>query len=125
MPMPAVSLNESLTRLFRPRNVAVIGASRTPGRQGNTALRHMIKGGFAGGIFPVNPSGEKIEGRLDRLDDFIVTLTSADGIQRSFRRRGDVPRVQIRNPMATHIRLLSEYSDTDIPNVTAYLVTLK
>jgi cytochrome c oxidase cbb3-type subunit 3 len=71
------------------------------------------------------PSGEKIEGRLDRMDDFIVTLTSADGIQRSFRRRGDVPRVQIRNPMATHIRLLSEYTDTDIHNVTAYLVTLK
>jgi len=53
----------ALERLFRPRNVAVIGASRTPGKQGNTALRHLIRGGFAGGIFPVNPSGEKIEGK--------------------------------------------------------------
>ena len=61
--MPAVPINESLTRLFRPRNVAVIGASRTPGKQGNTALRHAIKGGFTGGIFPVNPSGEEIEGQ--------------------------------------------------------------
>jgi len=53
----------ALERLFRPRNVAVIGASRTPGKQGNTALRHLIRGGFAGGIFPVNPSGEEIEGK--------------------------------------------------------------
>jgi acyl-CoA synthetase (NDP forming) len=53
----------SLERLFRPKNVAVVGASRTPGKQGNTALRHLIKGGFAGGIFPINPSGEEIEGK--------------------------------------------------------------
>jgi acyl-CoA synthetase (NDP forming) len=53
----------ALERLFRPQNVAVIGASRTPGKQGNTALKHLIKGGFTGGIFPVNPSGEEIEGR--------------------------------------------------------------
>ena len=31
------------------------------------------------------PSGEKVDGRLDRIDDFIVALTSADGTRRSFR----------------------------------------
>ena len=31
-------------------------------------------------------SGERVEGRLDRIDDFIVILTQADGTQRSFRR---------------------------------------
>ena len=70
-------------------------------------------------------TGEKIEGRLDRIDDFVVTLTTSDGIQRSFQRRGDVPRVEVNNPLEMHTKLLTEYTDRDIHNVTAYLVTLK
>ena len=71
------------------------------------------------------PSGERVEGRLDRLDDFIVVLTAADGRHRSFSRRGGVPRVEVSNPMARHSELLTEYADADIHDVTAYLATLK
>jgi cytochrome c oxidase cbb3-type subunit 3 len=71
------------------------------------------------------PSGQKVEGRLDRIDDFIVVLTPADGVQRSFRRTGDVPRVEIRDPLEGHRKLLSVYTDKDIHDVTAYLVTVK
>ncbi len=71
------------------------------------------------------PSGERVEGRLERLDDFVVVLTQADGRHRSFRRRGDTPLVEVSDPMAVHRELLSIYRDTDIHNVTAYLVTLK
>ena len=71
------------------------------------------------------PNGQKIEGRLDRIDDFLILLTTADGVQRSIARSGDVPKVEVRDPMATHRQLLSKYSDRDIHNVTAYLVTLK
>jgi cytochrome c oxidase cbb3-type subunit 3 len=70
-------------------------------------------------------SGERVEGRLDRIDDFIVILTTADGIQRSFRRSGAVPQVQITDPLAGHKQLLVKYTDKDIHDVTAYLVTLK
>jgi len=70
-------------------------------------------------------SGQKLEGRLDRIDDFIVVLTPADGVQRSVRRIGDVPKVEIHDPLEGHRKLLSEYSDKDIHDVTAYLVTLK
>jgi len=70
-------------------------------------------------------SGERVEGRLDRIDDFIVILTPADGIQRSFRRSGAVPPVQITDPLAGHKQLLVKYTDKDIHDVTAYLVTLK
>jgi cytochrome c oxidase cbb3-type subunit 3 len=70
-------------------------------------------------------SGQKAEGRLDRIDDFIVILTQADGTQRSFRRTGDVPKVEINDPLAGHRSLLSVYTDKDIHDVTAYLVTLK
>jgi cytochrome c oxidase cbb3-type subunit 3 len=70
------------------------------------------------------PNGQKIEGRLDRIDDFIVVLTTADG-QRSFSRTGDVPKVEVRDPLEGHRKLLAVYADRDIHNVTAYLVTLK
>ena len=74
----------------------------------------------------VTPAGgQKVEGRLERLDDFIVTLTPADGVQRSFTRNGDVPKIEIQDPLAGHKQLLSVYTDKDIHDVTAYLVTLK
>ncbi len=71
------------------------------------------------------PSGQKVEGRLVRIDDFIVTLADADGTQQTFRRAGDVPRVEIHDPLQPHKALLGVYSDKDIHNLTAYLVTVK
>jgi acetyltransferase len=44
-----------LDRLFEPRSVAVIGASRKPGRIGTTVLDNMAASGFAGALWPVNP----------------------------------------------------------------------
>jgi cytochrome c oxidase cbb3-type subunit 3 len=69
--------------------------------------------------------GQKHEGRLDRIDDFIVTITMADGLTRTFRRSGGVPAVQITDPLDGHKKLLVKYTDKDIHDVTAYLVTLK
>jgi len=70
-------------------------------------------------------SGEKVEGELDRVDDFSVSLTTSDGAHRSFRTEGDRPKVEIHDPLQPHRDLLRTYSDTDIHNVTAFLVTLK
>ena len=71
------------------------------------------------------PSGEKVEGVLDRIDDFVVSLTQADGTHRSFRTNGDTPKVDIHDPLQPHKQLLTKFTDTDIHNVTAYLATLK
>ena len=71
------------------------------------------------------PSGEKSEGQLRRIDDFIVTLVQADGIERSFRREGDRPKVEIRDPLQGHRDLLAVYTEKNMHDVTAYLVTLK
>ena len=71
------------------------------------------------------PSGEKIQGRLMRVDDFVVSVVDADGAWHSFRRQGAVPKVEIRDPMQGHKELLPIYTDKDIHNVTAYLVTLR
>ena len=42
---------------FEPRSVAVIGASKTPGKAGHEILVNMQANGYAGKIFPVNPGG--------------------------------------------------------------------
>jgi len=47
---------------FEPKSVAVVGASRTPGKIGNTILRNLLKLGYTGRIFPVNPGAGEIEG---------------------------------------------------------------
>ena len=70
-------------------------------------------------------SGEKVEGRLMRLDDFMVVVGLADGTSRSFRRDGDVPKVDVKDPREAHRKLWPTYSDKDIHDVTAYLVTFK
>jgi cytochrome c oxidase cbb3-type subunit III len=70
-------------------------------------------------------NGQRVEGRLDRIDDFIVTLTPADGVQRTFRRAGVVSQVQITDPLAGHKQLWTKLTDKDMHDVTAYLVTLK
>ena len=69
--------------------------------------------------------GQRYEGRLDRIDDFIVTLTQADGMPKTFRRNGNVPAIQITDPLEAHKKMLVKYTDKDMHDVTAYLVTLK
>jgi cytochrome c oxidase cbb3-type subunit 3 len=71
------------------------------------------------------PSGEKVEGRLLRIDDFFVSLTLADGTIRSFTRQGARPRVEVRDPLEPHRALLLVYTDKDMHDVTAFLATLK
>ena len=71
------------------------------------------------------PSGENVEGRLIQIDDFLVTVGLADGTVRTFRRDEDVPRVEVRDPIKAHRDLMAIYTDKDIHDVTAYLVTLQ
>lgn len=53
---------DTLIPLFQPKHVAVVGASRTPGKHGHTVVRNLTRG-FSGGIWPVSPAGEDIEGQ--------------------------------------------------------------
>jgi cytochrome c oxidase cbb3-type subunit 3 len=71
------------------------------------------------------PSGESVEGRLIQIDDFLVTVGRADGTMRTFRREDDIPRVEVHDPMKAHRDLMAVYTDKDIHDVTAYLVTLQ
>jgi acyl-CoA synthetase (NDP forming) len=53
----------SLTPLFRPGRVAVIGASSNPEKMGFQIFRNILEAGFPGDVLPVNPKGEVILGR--------------------------------------------------------------
>ena len=70
------------------------------------------------------PSGAKVEGQLERVDDFAVSIKTADGARRSFR-VGRGVQVTVTDPLQPHRDLLRTYKDADIHNVTAYLSTLK
>ncbi len=52
----------NLDESFRPRSVAVIGASDRPGSVGRVVLANIIAGGFAGAIYPVNPKHRAVQG---------------------------------------------------------------
>lgn len=47
---------------FTPSSIAVIGASRSPGKGGNIILRNLQKAGFKGAIHPINPTIKEILG---------------------------------------------------------------
>ena len=51
-----------LESLLCPKSVAVIGASRTPGKVGYAILDNLKKGGFEGSIVPVNPTATELLG---------------------------------------------------------------
>ena len=69
------------------------------------------------------PSGEKISGVLQRIDDFEITLTDASGARRSWQR--STVKVTINDPLSAHLTLLAKYTDADMHNMLAFLVTLK
>jgi hypothetical protein len=70
-------------------------------------------------------NGQKLEGRLVRKDDFIVTLILADGTRKSIARDGAVPKVEVHDPDEAHKKLLPTLDDKDMHDVTAYLATVK
>jgi len=45
---------------FSPESIAVIGASATKGKVGNTVLNNIINSGYKGKIFPINPRGDEV-----------------------------------------------------------------
>lgn len=51
-----------LEKLFNPGSIAVIGASRTPGKVGHDILANLVNGNFKGDIVPVNPAGGELFG---------------------------------------------------------------
>lgn len=47
---------------FKPRSVAVVGASGTPGKLGYVIVKNIADSDFAGKVYPVNPKSDEILG---------------------------------------------------------------
>ncbi len=52
----------NLDPMFKPKNVAIIGASRNEESVGHACLRNIINAEFKGKIFPVNPNADTLLG---------------------------------------------------------------
>jgi acyl-CoA synthetase (NDP forming) len=68
--------NLDLEDLFRPRSIAVVGASANPQSQGYEFVQGLIEMGFPGPIHPVNPRLDELLGRkaYSRLEDIPGTV---------------------------------------------------
>jgi cytochrome c oxidase cbb3-type subunit III len=71
------------------------------------------------------PSGQAFSGRLVSVNDFFVTLVDAAGKRRTITRDNEVPKVEIDDPLQAHLDMFLKYTDENMHNLTAYLVTLK
>jgi len=56
------SLASQLDGIFKPKSIAVIGASTRPGTVGNDLFRNLLYGGYQGCVYPINPKAEHIFG---------------------------------------------------------------
>jgi len=71
---------ERLDAIFSPQSVAVVGASSTPGKVGHDIFANILKGGFTGTLYPVNPSARSIlsvrayPSIIDIPDDIDLTI---------------------------------------------------
>jgi mono/diheme cytochrome c family protein len=86
-------------------------------------------GNAAPGATPVAtitmPSGEIIKGSVLRMSLFNITIRDNQGSRRTIARDGDIPKVEIRDPLQGHIDNLMKMTDEHMRDLTAYLVTLK
>ncbi|HOL30543.1 MAG TPA: acetate--CoA ligase family protein [Anaerohalosphaeraceae bacterium] len=75
----------TLDRFFNPQSVAIVGASRQPSKVGYEILAGLLKGGYPGKIFPVNPTAPEIQGlkaypdlkSIGQVPDLVVLVVSA------------------------------------------------
>jgi acetyl coenzyme A synthetase (ADP forming)-like protein len=78
---------KSVERVLRPRSIALIGAGRDPHSIGHAVLRNLVRGGFTGPVYPVNPRATELEGLRsypdlssisDNIDLAVIALPSAE-----------------------------------------------
>lgn len=55
-------MTDQLHALFRPRSIAIVGASSNPRKWGNIITRNILEAGFGGAVYPINPKGGEILG---------------------------------------------------------------
>jgi acyl-CoA synthetase (NDP forming) len=62
--------------LFEPRSIAVIGASHNEQKIGSKILRNIVKGGYNGNVYPINPEGGMILDKITSKPSLKLTTRS-------------------------------------------------
>ncbi len=78
----------SLESFFNPASVAIVGASRHPGKVGHEILVNITGGGYAGKVYPINPSMDSIEGlkcypdiaSIGQVPELVLIIVPADSV---------------------------------------------
>lgn len=78
----------NLEHAVRPKSVAIVGASVREGSVGRIVLENVVKGGFEGSVWPVNPKYDEIDGlkcyrnaaALPAAPDLAVIVTPPDTV---------------------------------------------
>jgi acetyltransferase len=89
----------NLEYLFKPKSVAVIGATNDPRNAGNIVMRNIMAGGFMGPVMPVSDTAEAIAGvltytsvkNLPKTPDLAVVCSPLDDVPEiihSLKKRG-------------------------------------
>ncbi len=88
---------KKLDSIFKPKRIALIGVSNRPDSVGGIVLNNLVKGGFEGVIYPVNPKREAVFGipcfpdisSLPQTPDLAVIMTAAKFVPGLIRECGE------------------------------------
>lgn len=75
--------------ILNPQTIAIVGASNNLGKPGGGLVANLVKGGFKGGIYPVNPRQMEIQGmpvyntlsELPNIDLAIIALPARQCVE--------------------------------------------
>ena len=79
--------------------------------------------GAAPNVTVTEPSGQVIRGVETYSDEFLISVRDRDGWVRTWNR--NAVKIEVQDPLAEHVALLTKYTDKNIHDVFAYLETLK
>jgi acetyltransferase len=77
---------ENLDKMFKPKSIAVIGATDKVGKTGYRIFRNLIGSGYEGVVYPVNPTKESVQGvaayksidEVPKVVDLAIIVTPAN-----------------------------------------------
>ena len=89
---------DTISRLMRPRSVAVIGASADVTKTAGRPVAYLLKHGFAGEVYPVNPKATEISGlpcyptiaSLPSVPDVGIVLLGAERAQQAVKELAEI-----------------------------------
>ncbi len=81
------------------------------------------RAGLAAPAIVTVSDGSKFEGRVVQDDEFTIGIVAKDGWYRSWPRAS--VKVEVHDPLQAHHELTTKYTNADLHNLFAYLVTFK